>query len=354
MSARLPQLPKLSALPALPASVANPLRRTGSALNSGYLRLGKTHLQRMLVLSVVIHALVLLVRFVPDDVLKRWDKQALLVVLVNSNSDETPLDAQALANANLRGGGEEDAGLVKSPLPNMGASQDGDELSFLQKQVTALEKEQASLLSMIKGQSLTQATSGTAQQYNPLVGTAAMASNTPMMREVAVLDKQVQDYNKRPKRKFISPATREAAFANYFAQWSDRTERLGTEYYPDAARGKFAEVIVTVSVRSDGTIEDIVLEKSSGNKAIDRGALRLLKRLAPYPPFKDTMKQAVDVLDITTKLVFTPADTLTAETMISPNAASANGANPIGVPVATSASAAPRPPTPAQASPVKQ
>ncbi len=334
-------------------------------LGTGYLRLGKTHLQRMLVLSALIHGLVLVVRFVPEEVIKRWDKQALLVVLVNSSSEETPSQAQALANANLLGGGDDDSGIVKSPLPNMGAVQDGDELSFLQKQVMSLEKEQAALLSMLKGKSPIYAPSGSSQAFNPLSGTAALASTTPLMREVAALDKQVQDYNKRPKRKFISPATREAVFANYFAQWSDRTERLGTEYYPEAARGKSAEVMVTVSVRSDGSIEDIVLEKTSGNKAIDRGALNLLKRLAPYPAFKDALKQQVDVLDITTKLVFTPADTFTAETMIAP-APTSNGAVPVATASSSGAGSArsggaganavnvsPTTPNPARASPAK-
>jgi periplasmic protein TonB len=307
-------------LPALPEKIAQPLRKTSAAMGTGYLRLGKTHLQRMLVLSVVLHALVLVVRFVPDDILKRWDKEALLVVLVNSSGDEAPSEAQALANATLRGGGESDAGMVKSPLINMGAVQDGDDLTFLQKQVSILEKEQASLLAMLKGQSNTQAPSGTAQQFNPKTGTAAQTNSAPLMREIAALDKNIEDYNKRPKRKFISPATREAAFATYFALWSDRTERLGTEFYPEAARGKFAEVTVTVSVRKDGSIEDLILEKSSGDKAIDRGALRLLKRLAPYPAFKGALRQSVDVLDITTKLIFTPAGELTAQMMTAPSA----------------------------------
>ncbi len=300
--------------PAMPAKLDRQLSQASDVLSTGYFKLGKTHLQRMLVLSALVHVIVLAVRFVPDDLLKRWDKEALMVVLVNSESNTPASQAQALANANLIGGGEGDSGIVKSPMPNMGATQDGDELTFLQKQRSVLELQQASLLSALKGITDFQAPSGTAHKPNPLDGAATDSTASPMMREIAALDKQVQDYNARPKRKQISPATREAAFAAYFALWSDRTERLGTEFYPESAKGKFAEVMVTVSVRSDGSIEDITLEKSSGNKAIDRGALRLLKRLAPYPPFKGALKQSVDVLDITTKLVFTPAGGFSAET----------------------------------------
>ncbi len=308
--------------PALPPQIDRNLNQVGTLLGTGYLKLGKTHLQRMLVVSALVHVIVLVVRFVPDEVLKRWDKEALMVVLVNAVGDAPATKAQALANANLRGGGEADTGIVSSPLPNTGTTQDGDELTFLQKQVSMLEKQQATLLAAIKGKSDVQAVSGTAQSYNPDAGKASDANRTPMMREIAALDKQVQDYNARPKRKQISPATREANFAVYYALWSDRTERLGTEYYPEAAKGKSAEVMVTVSVRSDGSIENIVLEQSSGSRAIDQGALRLLKRLAPYPKFNRSLSQTVDVLDITTRLVFTPGGTFTAEMQATTDAAS--------------------------------
>lgn len=308
------------------------LQRLTKTLGTGYIRLGKTHLQRMLVLSAVVHAIVLAVRFVPDDLLKRFDKEALNVVLVNASSDEVPSEAQALANANLLGGGESDAGMVKSPVLNMNAIQDSDDIAFLQNQIKVLEQEQAKLLASLKGQSLFQANSGVAQNFNPRAGAASENNTAPLMREIAALDKQVQDYNKRPKRRFISPATKIAAFASYYASWSDRTERLGTEFYPEAARGKSATVTVTVSVRSDGSLHELVLEQSSGDKAIDHGALRLLKRLAPFPAFDATLKQTVDILDITTKLVFTPAGTFTAE---------------------LSAGAAPTTPNPTLASPAK-
>ena len=300
--------------PALPKQMGDGLSKAGVALNTGYLKLGKTHLQRMLILSALFHAILLAVRFVPDDILDRWDKEALMVVLVNSSSDTPASQAQALANANLVGGGEADKGIAKSPLPNMGATQDGDELALLQKQVKALEKEQSNLLSALKGKTDFQAPSGSAQKVNPNEGVAQDTTATPIMREIAALDKQVQDYNARPKRKQISPATREAEFATYYALWSDRTERLGTEFYPEAARGKSAEIMVTVSVRSDGSIENIEIHNGgSGNKAIDQGALRLLKRLAPYPKFKGSLKRGVDILDITTRLVFTPGGAFTAE-----------------------------------------
>jgi periplasmic protein TonB len=302
--------------PPIPSTVSNHVllkhcRRLKSILVKAYLKLGKTDLQRMLVLSTCLHVLVLAVKFVPEQLDKIWENEALQVVLVNTIGDTAPNNAQALANANLLGGGEADDGMVTSPLPNMEAVQDGESLEELQKQVKNLEAVQSSLLSILKGKADINAPSGTAQEYNPEQGKANNSTTAQIKREIAALDKEIQDYNKRPKRAQLSIATREASFATYYALWSDRTERLGTEYYVEAARGKSAEVIVTVSVRADGSLEGLVLERSSGNKAIDNGTLNLLKRLAPYPRFKGTLKDNVDVLDITTKLVFTPANTLT-------------------------------------------
>jgi periplasmic protein TonB len=288
-------------------------QRLIQAMRNTYFKLGKTDLQRMLVMSATIHAVVLIVRFAPDELAKHWEKESLQVVLVNSAGDEAPSDAQALANANLRGGGEADEGLVKSPLPNLDAVEDGESLESLQKQVKNLEAVQSSLLSALKGKADTTAVSGTSQQYNPEQGQTTDNAETQLKRKIAAVDKEVQDYNKRPKRVQISPATREAAFATYYALWSDHTERLGTDYYPEAARGKHAEIVVTVSVHSNGSLDALVVERSSGNRAIDSDALRLLRRLAPYPRFKGHLQGKADILDITTKLVFTPANILTAE-----------------------------------------
>lgn len=275
-----------------------------------YMQLDNTDLQRMLILSICIHAILLMVRFVPKELEKSWDKEALQVVLVNTIGDTVPNKAQAIANANLLGSGNAESGMVKSPLPNMDAIQDGESLEDLQAQVKNLEAVQTNLLSMLKGKIAHHADSGTSQEYNPEQGLANQTNTLQIKRQIAALDKEIQDYNKRPKRAQLSIATREADFASYYAIWSDRTERLGTEHYVDAARGKLAEVIVTVSVRSDGSLEGLVLERSSGDKAIDKGTLRLLKRLAPYPKFQGTLKAKVDILDITTKLIFTPANTL--------------------------------------------
>ena len=287
--------------------------QSSKVLAKSYYKLGKSHLQRMLVLSALLHAIVLAVRFVPDTFKRQWDKESLVVVLVNTAESATSSQAQALANATLQGGGDADAGLVSSPLPNMGATQDGDELSTAAQQVQALEKQQAALLSALKGASDTKAPSGHAFEYNPEKGSLIEPSSAILMRQIAALDKQVQDYNKRPIRKQLSPATREAAFAAYFAQWTERTETLGNQFYPDAARGQAAELTITVSVRKDGSLENIELVQSSGKKSIDHAALLLLKRLAPYPPFTGAIKDRVDVLDITTKLIFTPANAMSAE-----------------------------------------
>jgi protein TonB len=224
--------------------------------------------------------------------------------------------AQALAQSTLAGGGEANEGMVKSPLPDSGETGDGDALVAAQRQVQVLEQEQAALLAALKSPSTPITALGTNRNFNPTPGTAQDTTSEAFMRQVAALDKQVQDYNSRPRRKQLSPATKEAAFAAYYSQWSERLEKLGTENYPEKARGKSGEVVVTVSIKPNGRLVSAEVMRSSGDRDLDRAALRLLQQLAPYQPFWGELKDRVDILDITTRLIFTPGQTLRAETAV--------------------------------------
>lgn len=305
--------------PFLPIPSANEIRELPAVCKSVW-RSANPKLRTMLAWSMGIHALVIALRFIPEDTFGQWDKQAMQVVLVNAPSDANPADvtAQALAQSTLAGGGQADDGMVQSPLPNAGETRDGDALIAAQRQVQVLEREQAALLAALKSSLPAAVTSGTHRNFNPTPGMAQDNTAEAFMRQVAVLDKQVQDYNSRPRRKQLSPATKQAAFAAYYAQWSERLEKLGTENYPEAARGKSGEVVVTVSIKPNGTLLAVEVTRSSGDRALDRAALRLLQLLAPYQPFWGELKAQVDVLDITTRLIFTPAQALRAETVLPP------------------------------------
>ena len=303
--------------PFLPVPTANELRALPAAC-AAHLRAANPTLRDMLAWSFAVHAVVIGIRFIPEDHFNQWDKQAMQVVLVNAASDANPKDvtAQALAQSTLAGGGEADEGMVKSPLPDSGDTRNGDALVAAQRQVQMLEQEQAALLAALKSPAPALTTLGTNRNFNPSPGTAQDNTTEAFMRQIAALDKQVQDYNARPRRKQLSPATKEAAFAAYYAQWSERLEKQGTENYPEKARGKAGEVVVTVSIKPNGKLASAEVMRSSGDRDLDRAALRLLQQLAPYEPFWGELKARVDILDITTRLIFTPGQALRAESYV--------------------------------------
>jgi protein TonB len=97
-------------------------------------------------ISLAVHAGLLLIRFTAPETFERMMGQSPLeIVLVNAQANNTPKQAQALAQVNLEGGGDADKGMAKSPLPDSGRLQDGDNLQELKKRVEELEAEQAKL-----------------------------------------------------------------------------------------------------------------------------------------------------------------------------------------------------------------
>ena len=256
-------------------------------------------------ISLALHAGLLLIRFTAPETFERMMGQSPLeIVLVNAQANHPPQQAQALAQVNLEGGGDAEKGMVTSPLPDSGRVQDGDSLQELKKRVEELEAEQAKLYAEYKSNELIQKALETTRQStaNPQ---DQDTNEAILARKAAAIEKQIEQYNKRPRRKEISPATKEVEYAAYYAAWRDKIEKVGTENYPAKARGKlYGELIITVSIWSDGRIESITIHKPSGHPVLDKAAVRIFKIAAPYGHFSEKMKEKYQIFDITTRFIF--------------------------------------------------
>jgi periplasmic protein TonB len=261
--------------------------------------------------SVALHLALLTIKFVAPETFRLISGASdLEVVLVNAkNVVGSPKDAQALAQVNLEGGGDADKGIAKSPLPNMNRVEDGDDLQRVKKKIEQLEAEQSQLLaarvsfmflSAAMQREIAQASQNAQDKED---------ADANLARAIAALEKRVEDYNKKPRRKAITPSTREVEYAGYYTHWREKVERIGTENYPAEARGKlYGELIVTVSIFQDGTIEGIEIVKGSGQPVLDRAALRIVKLAAPYGGFPKEMRAKYQIFDITTRFVFTKGE----------------------------------------------
>ena len=261
-----------------------------------------------LTVSIGLHMTVLAVRFVDPDFLRvRSTDPPLEIILVNARSETRPGKAEALAQANLDGGGSNEAGRRTSPLPNAQQLQDGDALDSARRLVEQLEEEQKKLLTALRDslqmRPLPRKESA-AESAQP--GSSDEETREKLARAQAEIAKQVSDYQKRPRKHHFMPSTSEYRYARYVEDWRARVERIGNENYPDDARGKVYGVLrMTVAVRKDGSVIEAAVDRSSGSPVLDRAARRIVNMAAPFPPFPPEIARDTDVLEITRTWIFT-------------------------------------------------
>lgn len=123
----------------------------------------------------------------------------------------------------------------------------------------------------------------------------------------AQIQKQQEEYQKRPKRKFIGTQTKNKRFTDYIDRWHQKVEKIGNENYSLEAKNNklYGSLNVTVSIKSDGELEYIQLNKSSGYKILDENVLDAIRKSAPFEPFSDEIKKDTDILSITRTWTFT-------------------------------------------------
>ncbi|MFT7228243.1 MAG: protein TonB [Methylophilaceae bacterium] len=296
--------------------------------------------------SVAVHAVLLAIQFEPElrDIVKRLP--SLDVVLVNAKTEKAPDNAELIAQANLdRGGNTDEDRKMKTVLPTplkqtaevqlqekkeaSTAAKSLEERSKKgqeEKKVAELEKQANALMTQLKADSkvaadpvqkaITRVVEEGAAKENAisrkLNPEALLAASLEIDRLEAQIAKQQEEYQKRPKSRFLGARTKAADDALYLEAWRQKVERIGNMNYPAAARNQklYGRLQLTVSIRSDGSIEGIAIDKSSGSKVLDNAAINIVKLAAPYSKFSVKMKKTTDILGITRTWTFTNEDAL--------------------------------------------
>ena len=268
-----------------------------------------------LVFSLVFHAVLLSLHFKYPDASRALQEKALDIILVNAKSARAPKDAQALAQTNLDGGGnsEEDR-RVKTPLPPAPARQAGNDVEKAQKRVQALEARQRQLLAQARHAKAAVAPAKEAPESEPQPvaeplpnGLDLVSQSMEMARLEGQISRQTEEYNKRPRvGRLTSARVREYRFARYVDDWRKKVERIGTLNYPDAARGKiYGNLVLSVRLRRDGSVERIDIDRSSGSRVLDDAARRVVRMAEPFANFPPDIARDFDVLEITRTWTFT-------------------------------------------------
>jgi protein TonB len=273
-------------------------------------------------LSIVLHAVALSVHFkLPNIIRDKYLSQPLEVVLVNSKTNAKPVKADVLAQANLDGGGNTDEDRrARTPLPVLKEAEPGADAKRAARRVQELEAQQLKVMTQLQAVKSVTA----AEQAKPAPATEApqpqvsgqdlATSALAIARMEAQISRQLEEYNKRPRKAFVGSRAQEYRFAQYVEDWRLKVERIGNLNYPDGARGRvYGSLVLSVSIKADGSLEAVEVQRSSGHQILDRAAERIVKMASPYAGFPANIRRDTDILVITRTWTFAPGDKLFGE-----------------------------------------
>ena len=294
--------------------------------------------------AIIIHTMIVMgVSFTPETI-PESRYESLEVVLVTQRSETPPEEADMLAQANLRGGGE--ATVVERPraplkVPSPAPTRDvaATPAAPVESEVRQIpdpdnttpaeaserlveETKQAELPTPEpEAQPETQTpiaeASPAKEKPNPKVITPPLPTAAQLItRSFAMaslnteLQQKIEWRAHRPRRKFISANTKEFRFAAYMESWRAKVERIGNINYPDEARRKdlSGSLLLDVAINPDGSVREITVRRSSGHKVLDDAAVRIVELASPYAPFPDDFRKEIDILHVTRTWKFLNSD----------------------------------------------
>jgi protein TonB len=234
----------------------------------------------------------------------------LEITLVQTRSAKAPDAPQFLAQANQDGGGDSDLKLTpRSPLPVLELSEKTNPLQSARARPqpkTAPVREVNDLLTDEEARKKIAKRDPRQEQKNPAPRSdePGQAEHSALQQERARLSAEIsrswQEYQKRPQRKFINARTQEYKFAVYMDAWRAKVERIGNLNYPEQARRQrlAGSLMLDVALNADGSVNAVVVRRSSGHKLLDDAAVRIVEMAAPFPPFPPEIRSDTDILHI--------------------------------------------------------
>ena len=265
-----------------------------------------------LLVSLVVHGGLLTLRFVDPDRFQRVFRDTPLeVILVNARSTEPPTKAQAIAQANLAGGGEAERGRATSPLPVAATVELGDSADDARRRIEQLQDEQQQLLAQIRREIATLPPPDPRRDQGTPEERAQDERRRQLLRMLAEIEKRINDENARPKKRYISPATQEEVYALYYDALKQRIEERGTRDFPEfQGRKLYGELTMNVTVDAAGRLVEAEIVRPSRSRMLDQRALAIVRAAGPFGAFTPAMRRQADQIVITSRFRFTRDDGL--------------------------------------------
>ena len=273
-----------------------------------------------LLISVGTHAGLLAFRIADPARFDRVFKDTPLeVILVNARSTEAPTKAQAIAQARLAGGGDADKGRAATPLPASALVELGDSPQEAKRKVEQLQEQQHQLLAQVRREVALlpppdpKRESGTPQEREQ------EERRRQLLKLLAEIEKRINEENARPKKRYISPATREEVYAVYYDQLRRKIEERGTRDFPEYQGKKlYGELTMNVTVDANGRVVEADVVYPSKSRVLDKRAVAIVHAASPFGPFSAAMRTQADQIVVTSRFRFTREDGLETTLSASP------------------------------------
>ncbi|MEM7207975.1 MAG: TonB family protein [Pseudomonadota bacterium] len=243
---------------------------------------------------------------------------SLDVILVQNHSPDTPEEADYLAQVSQDGGGSSDERTRPTTPFSTPEKLTSDGIAPIPLVATSPQlQEQAHerFLTQIESERRIQQSQQAKQTNTPKqqISDRVIQQNLEIARLSAEISEQLEQYAKRPKKKFITARTKEALAAAYMHAWVRKVERVGNLNYPDNARRRklSGSLVLAVGINKNGTINELILRSSSGHQLLDDAAKRIVQLAAPFEPITGKLAEQADVLYITRTWEFSSQENLT-------------------------------------------
>ena len=228
-----------------------------------------------------------------------------------ASSSTAPDRAQAIAQATLAGGGEADRGRATSPLLPSPQTELGDAEDESRKQIEQLQQAQQQLLTQVRRELASMPAPEAHTDEGSPEQRAQEEHRRRLVQLLAEIEKRVNEENARPKKRYISPATKEAVYAQYYDQLRRKIEERGTRNFPEqGGRKLYGELTMNVTVDAAGRVVETEIVRPSPSRVLDRQAIAIVQAAAPFGPFTKRMRAKADQLVVTSRFRFTREDGL--------------------------------------------
>ena len=263
-----------------------------------------TPMQIAIVVSLLLHAGLLVFRLAdPQGFDRLMTQMPLDIILVNARSSAAAPDKpQALAQANLQGGGDVAQGRAQSPLPLSERRQSGQADDAATAKLRQLKQQQSALLAQVKQQL---SINSTRQSANASEAAAIDQQRRQLLDTLAEIEQRINEQNARPRTRYVSPATREVSYALYHDHMRRLIEEHGTRFFPQIqGRKLYGSLTLMLTVNAQGRVIASQVLKSSGQPELDKLALALAENAGPFGTFSAEMKREFDQLAMVSRYTF--------------------------------------------------